>query len=210
MIKLYYTPGSPYARIVRIVLIEKGLQDRVECSVAQTRTPDSPYYAINPSGRVPYLVCGDGRAFEDSALICDWLDLLDAAPRFSLQDDSGWEVRRLEALARSMLDGLAVWVRENSRPAGERSPALIAHESGRARRLADVWEREIARPQMGGDLNLAQIVLACTLGFAARLPQYDWRTGHPALCAWFDAFAARPSFVATQAPAPAPASPGRT
>jgi glutathione S-transferase len=58
--KLYITPGSPYARIARIVVIEKQIEDLVEIIVAQTRTKDSPYYAINPSGRVPYLVRDDG------------------------------------------------------------------------------------------------------------------------------------------------------
>jgi glutathione S-transferase len=51
--KLYITLGSPYARMARIVVLEKGLQDRVEVIVAKTRAADSPYYAINPSGRVP-------------------------------------------------------------------------------------------------------------------------------------------------------------
>ncbi|MEN9784490.1 MAG: hypothetical protein RJA24_1833, partial [Pseudomonadota bacterium] len=35
--KLYITPGSPYARIVRIVILEKKLQDRVEIINAKTR-----------------------------------------------------------------------------------------------------------------------------------------------------------------------------
>ena len=46
--KLYITPGSPYARMARIVVLEKGLQGRVEVIVAKTRTADSPYYDINP------------------------------------------------------------------------------------------------------------------------------------------------------------------
>ena len=54
--KLYVTYASPYARLPRIIVIEKGLQERVEIVVAKTRTPGSPYYQINPSGRVPYLV----------------------------------------------------------------------------------------------------------------------------------------------------------
>lgn len=33
--KLYITPGSPYARMARIVVLEKGLQDRVETIVAK-------------------------------------------------------------------------------------------------------------------------------------------------------------------------------
>jgi len=53
--KLYITDTSPYARIARIVVFEKGLEAQVEMIPAQTRTPGSSYYAINPSGRVPYL-----------------------------------------------------------------------------------------------------------------------------------------------------------
>ena len=48
--KLYITPGSPYARMARIVVLEKGLENRVEIITAQTRVADSPYYLINPSG----------------------------------------------------------------------------------------------------------------------------------------------------------------
>ena len=40
--KLYITPGSPYARIARIVVFEKQLENRGEIVVAQTRTFDSP------------------------------------------------------------------------------------------------------------------------------------------------------------------------
>src|SRR6266850_6374592 len=67
LVKLYITPGSPYARMARIVVIEKGLSNRVEIIVAQTRRADSPYYRINPSGRVPYLVRDDGVGLEESA-----------------------------------------------------------------------------------------------------------------------------------------------
>lgn len=203
--KLYYTPGSPYARIARIVVLEKGLQDRVEQVLATTRVADSPYYAINPSGRVPCLVCGDGRAYEDSALICDLLDRLDGRPAFAPEGEAGWEVRRLEAQARAMLDGLAVWARETGRPQDERSPGVIAHECARAARMADRWEGEVAHPAMQGALNMAQITLACTLGFAPRVPGFDWRAGHGQLSAWFDRIAVRPSFEATRPPVTAPA-----
>src|SRR5262245_50366886 len=102
--KLYITPGSPYARMARIVVIEKRLQDRVEIVVAQTRRADSPYYAVNPSGRVPYLVRDDGVGLEESSVICAWLDHLDGKPVFDLPAGAAaWEARRLEALARSML-----------------------------------------------------------------------------------------------------------
>ncbi|MBI2390070.1 MAG: glutathione S-transferase N-terminal domain-containing protein [Deltaproteobacteria bacterium] len=86
--KLYITPGSPYARMTRVMVHEKGLGDRVEVVTARTRTEQSPYYEINPSGRVPYLVRDDGVGLEDSALICAYLDHLDGAPTFDVPPDA--------------------------------------------------------------------------------------------------------------------------
>jgi glutathione S-transferase len=82
MAKLYVTYGSPYARRARIIVIEKVLEGRVEIIKAKTRTPGSPYYQINPSGRVPYLVDDAGAGMEDSQIICAYLDGLDGKPRF--------------------------------------------------------------------------------------------------------------------------------
>jgi glutathione S-transferase len=200
--KLYITPGSPYARMTRVVVHEKGLGDRVEIVTASTRTAQSPYYEINPSGRVPYLVREDGVGLEDSALICAYLDHLDGVPTFDLPPDVDhpWEARRLEAVARSTLDGFSVWARELARAENERSPALIRHERDRAARLLHVWEREIAHPLMRNGLHLVHLALACALGLEARIPELRWGGEHPRLRAWFDEIAARPSFVATAPP----------
>jgi glutathione S-transferase len=203
MIKLYITPGSPYARMARIVVLEKGLEKRVEIIRAQTRVADSPYYRINPSGRVPYLVREDGVGLEESALICAYLDHLDGSPAFDVPaGEQGLEARRLEAMARSMMDGLAVWGRETARPQSERSTSVIEHESDRARRMADLWEAQIEHPLMHGTLNMAQITLACGLGMEIRNPHLHWRPKHPKLCDWYEPIAARPSFVASAPPRP--------
>lgn len=183
--------------MVRMLILEKGLQDRVEVIFAKTRTAGSPYYEINPSGRVPYLVRDDGVGMEESALISDYLDRLDGKPAFLPVGDI-WEYRRVEALARSFLDGLAVWLRELYRPENERSPTLIRHEIARSERLLDLWERkEIDHPLLRGPLNMIQLTLACSLGLEVRNPDFRWRDGRPKLTAWFERIAARPSWAAT-------------
>src|SRR5262245_15517722 len=104
--KLFVTYTSPYARLARIVVVAKGLEGRVEILEAKTRTTGSPYYQINPSGRVPYLVDDAGIGMEDSQLICAYLDGVDGKPRFHHPlRESDWAYRRLEANARSMCEG---------------------------------------------------------------------------------------------------------
>jgi glutathione S-transferase len=204
--KLHITPGSPYARMARIVVLEKGLADKVEVVLAKTRTPDSPYYRINPSGRVPFLELDDGKGFEDSPLICLYLDQLDGKPSLHPENGrAGLEMRRLEAMARSMLDGLSVWGREIIYRTEEmRSKMILDHEAARAMRMADAFETEMANPVLSGPLNIAQITLGCAVNGpgAPKLCGQDWRATHPKLAAWAEKIAARPSFAATVPPPP--------
>lgn len=195
--KLYVTMTSPYARLARIVVHEKALADRVEIIAAKTRTPGSPYYAINPSGRVPYLVTDDGTGLEDSQVICAYLDGLEACPRFHPASDPDWSHRRLEAAGRSMLDGIAVWAREKSRPETERSPTTLAHEAARAPRIADFFEGQVAHPLMQGPLNMAQLVLAVAVDTARLRGMGDLTQGRPKLALWSARMSELPSMRAT-------------
>lgn len=196
--KLYITPTSPYGRIARIVAHMKGLASHVVIVEARTRQAGSPYYGVVPSGRVPYLERDDGPGLEDSALISRYLDASDGKPVLHpAPDTANWDYGRLEATARSMLDGLAVYVREVRRPKGEQSLTIIAHEADRARRMATQWNSLIAHPLMQGPLNMAQIVLWVALDLAARRGIHDWRGDNPALMAWYDGLGRHPSFSAT-------------
>ena len=167
--------------------------------MAVTRKPDSPYYKINPSGRVPYLARDDGAAIEGSQPVCYFLDHLDGAPVFDTPPgEAGLEHRRLEEIARSLTDGVSVWVRELGRAPEDRSEAIIEHERQRMNRLADFWDNEIDHQVMRGSLNMPQLTLACGLLLEQWYPGLTWREGRPRLAAWADVYAARPSFVETR------------
>lgn len=199
--KLYITPHSPFSRMARMMVMESGLEDKVEQFVAQTRVVGSPYYEINPSGRVPYLIRDDGIGLEESELICAYLDQV-AGTRIATAPvgDTGWEYRRLNALARSLTDAISVWLREILRPESDRSATIIEHEKERCRRLTDLWENEIDCPLMQGTINLPQLTLASGLGLEAWVPDFKWRTERPKLTSWMNRVANRPSMIATQRP----------
>ena len=196
--ELFVTKNSPYARIVRVVTYELNIEDSITVSHAKTRKADSPYYTINPSGRVPYLVSDDGIGIEGTDTICEYLC---AASKNSLwsypNGDDGWTLRRLHSLAHSSLEGLSVWLRETHRPKNEQSSTIIEHERARAFRLLGEWERSITDPLMSGELNRAQITLFCALGIEKFLPEFEWRGAHPALHAYMNRQANRSSFFNT-------------
>jgi glutathione S-transferase len=206
--KLYVTYGSPYARLARIIVIEKSLEELVEIIEAKTRTPCSPYYQINPSGRVPYLVDDAGVGMEDSQLICAYLDGLDGKPRFHNRSHTpDWASLQLEFAARSMCDGIAVWAREMARPANERSPTTLAHESARAQRMADFFEDRVTDPLMMGIIlhGAPDPCRRCRDGAQA----WPWRPHQrPSAAGELDAFHLRSSFDAKDGPAVDPVAVG--
>ena len=198
---LYVTYTSPYARLARIVVMEKALEDRVEILEAKTRAASSPYYQINPSGRVPYLVDDAGVGMEDSQLICAYLDSLDGKPRFhDPLREPNWAYLRLEFMARSMCDGISVWTREMSRPANERSPTVLAHEAARSRRMADVFEDRVADPLMQGAPRMTHLILAVALDRARRCGLSGLTDGRPKLASWMRSMSDLPSMQRTSPP----------
>jgi glutathione S-transferase len=181
-----------------MVILEKGLGPSVEVVAAQTRTAGSPYYRVNPSGRVPYLEIPGKPGLEDSQLIVAYLDHISGPPSLMRPwADDDWLYGRLEATARSFTDGLSVWVRELRRPEGERSPGIIAHERQRAERLADQWEQDVSHPLMTGSINLAQLYLLAGLDQAAHWGIADHAASRPALAAWLTRMHKLPSAQAT-------------
>jgi glutathione S-transferase len=140
----------------------------------------------------------DGTGIEDSQLIILYLDNLDGKPRLTPPLSAlDWAYGRLETYARSMLDGISVYLREMRRPESERSPTILAHEQARAARLADFWEREIVHPLMQGPLNVAQLLLIAALDTGHRCQIAELEQGRPKLSVWARRLREHPAVKAT-------------
>lgn len=194
--KLYITDPSPYARKCRIVLRERGLSDRCEELRVDPYASDPSLVAANPVAQVPSLVADDGSVFNDSPLICAWLDSQGVTgPRLIPHGDAEWRVRRLEALADAGLEMGVKWVLEKRRPESERSASWIVRWQEGLGRVLDQLEAQDLRTE---PLDLGVIttgVLLTWLGF--RHPEYDWKSGRPRLEALNAALELRSSFVET-------------
>ena len=193
--RLYYTPASPFARKCRIVIREKKLEGMVEEIVADPYADDPLLLEANPIAQVPALVTDDGLTLPDSPLICGWLDAYSGRPRLLPEGDAYWRVRRRETLADGMLEMAVKIVLERRRPEHERSQTWIDRWAAGIRRGLDVAERGTLAPD---PLDLGAIALGVVGPYLSfRLPDVDWRTGHPKFVALCEALAKRPSFEAT-------------
>lgn len=181
--KLYATPTSPYARIPRIAVHAKSLEDKVEFVWTKTRIPNDPMFEFNPSGRIPFLALDDGTGLEDVPLIIDYLDTL-GGPKINKAES--WAERGIQATAEAMLDGLCNWLREDMRPHDAQYQTLIEHESTRAKRLLDYFEGLCEEAPVSGPLNLTQLYLLSSLMIERRVEAFAWRKDYPKLVDWYD------------------------
>ena len=81
--KLYDREGTPNAARIRIVLAQKGLEDRVELVSVDLITAEQKqpaFLAMNPIGKTPLLVLDDGFVLSESTAITEYLDNLDGNP----------------------------------------------------------------------------------------------------------------------------------
>ncbi|MEM6958286.1 MAG: glutathione S-transferase N-terminal domain-containing protein [Myxococcota bacterium] len=194
MMQLHYTPTSPYARKVRVVIREKGLGDRVEEVVSSPLSDEGvPGHPLN---KVPALRTEHGDWLFDSPLLCAYLDALDGKPSLSVHSTSSVSRWLAESLADGVLDRAVPHVLESRRPEREQSSYW------QTRRLAAIARalQEMARVlnDAPSAFDIASISFVCTLAYVDfRLPQLAWKAAHPAMADWLAEQVERPSFAAT-------------
>jgi len=198
--KLFGTSGSPYARKVRIVLAEKSIAH--DYIVARASTPDSPVPAYNPLAKIPTLVRDDGRALYDSPVIVEYLDAFGSGPALIPDGfDARIEVKRWEALGDGITEATVNINHEYREPKDkQRSAEWFTKQQLKIDRGLTVMEQDLGRNDycVFSRFTLADIAAGYALGYLDyALPDYEWRSQHPALARLAARLEARPSFSST-------------
>lgn len=196
--QLRFSPTSPYARKVRVFLIETGLDKSV------TMVPTNPWSAEtdlgrdNPLGRVPVLIDDEGHRIFDSPVICEYLDGMHGGARlFPAEGKARLMALMRQALGDGILDAaIAHRIEIGMRPEAARWQWWIDRQKvAVARGLAQAESEAAALTDFA---TVGDIAIACALGYLDfRFAADDWRTRHPHLARWFERQQKRPSMVAT-------------
>ncbi|PCH81337.1 MAG: glutathione S-transferase [Hyphomicrobiales bacterium] len=195
--KLYYAPTSPYARKVRIVILERHLADKIELILTNPFDSDLSLVSANPLSKVPALVCFDGEVIYDSPVICAYLDHLGRDPEMvPTHGAERWHVLTREALTDGIMDAAFSITIEKRRPKVEQSSNWI----GRWRESIDRGLAMVSTDleKFGEKLTIAHIGLGCALGYLdLRHPDIEWRKTHSNIGIWYSEFSQRPSMMKT-------------
>lgn len=198
MMKLHWSPRSPFVRKVMIFAHETGLADQLDCvrTVVAMTAPNPALRQDNPLFKIPTLVLDDGSSLYDSGVICAYLDTLHAGAR--LIPASGPErftALRRQALGDGFLDFLLLWRHERERAQPSRELlAGFATKFGAVLERLDSERAGLAETQLG----IGHIAIFCALSYLDfRFRDLDWRPAHPELATWLAAFEQRPSAQAT-------------
>jgi glutathione S-transferase len=199
MMKLHWSPKSPYVRKVMVVAHELDCLQHIELvrTVAAMMRPNEALMRDNPLSKIPALVLEDGSALFDSIVICEYLDARFGGSLFPCEDDRRWRSLRWNALGDGVLDALILWRNERERPVARQSPELLAafeHKLQACLRLLETESSLLAR----SPFCVGQVSLACALGYLDfRFGNLHWRALAPALAVWAAEIGHRPSLAAS-------------
>jgi len=187
--KLYANPTSPFVRIVRMALIEKGLNETVDTTFVDAWADDPAFLDANPAGRVPTLVTDDGARLTEALLILAHLDAVGTTPAVLA---GGPAALSAAGVAIGVFDAaVAVIIGRKSAP--DFDTGLVGQK--RFRTMQEGLRRlDAAFPASGGSFGLPAIAAITALDYLVfRFPDQDWRGLCPTVAAFRDAQADRPS-----------------
>lgn len=194
--KLLGSHTSPYARKVRLVLLEKNIPH--EFINDPPREPGSLSARVNPLARIPALILDDETCVFDSPVIAEYADTLNDNAIMIPRDDARarMRVRRWEALADGMVDSAVVVRTERIRPQEKQEESNIQRNNDAISHALEFAASQLGDNEWceGATITLADLALVSALMYLdLRQPERDWRSQHPNLAQWFARMSERQS-----------------
>ena len=198
--KLYWSPRSPFVRKVMVCAHELGIADGIEkvYALVSVNQVNAEVLHVNPIGRIPALLTGDGTVLYDSNVICEYFDTEHGSSRlFPNERPQRWDALRRLALGDGMLETGVMWRGERTKPAPQQSSHFLLACDQKMQSALEAVESDAFTLRQNG-FDIGEIAIGCALGYLDfRFVELDWRARCPRAAKWFEAFNARPSMQDT-------------
>ena len=204
--QLFGNTTSPFVRIARIAMIEKGLE--VALTVVDPWADDARLREANAATRVPSLVLDNGTALTESLLIVQWLEATRPAPQWpsllgsdpqriaGVLSRAGIAIGAIEAAVHTLITRkVTAPVLFDDTPVGLRRRRTMVEGMQRLEAQA----ADLAGPHLAAQAPTLDTVCAVVLFDYQQLRYGDqpWLPATPALQRLAEAMRERPSFAQT-------------
>lgn len=201
--KLYVSPRAPNPRRVQMFIAEKAITglEFVNIDLNAQEHKQAAYLAKSPLARVPALEFDDGRVLTETRAICTWLEGVHPEPNLMGRDADERAFiemadRRMEWYLMLPLANAIRHTHPGLAPLEQpQFPEFGQSQQAKAMETAVWLDAELQRqPWVAGErFTIADITAFCTVEFGKLLRFKPADAGLPALQAWRDRVAARPS-----------------
>ena len=193
---LYLNQASPYARLIRVLLVETGLDAETELIfVDPWQAPDELLMA-SPASKVPALTLKDGTRLVESACISDYLIHQSSRSALSPMSHPDAETRlQILGLGRAAMDcSFGSVIQQRFVPGS----LLIERWLATLPRIAGALE-ELYAGRISTDADLADLTVAVAFeNIHFRLPEIQWRSQAPHLAERVGSLGRRASLETTR------------
>lgn len=198
--KIYGDLLSPFVRMTIVTAHEVGLAEKLQHVVEAVKPTEvnATLARLSPIAKVPVLETDHGHGIYDSRVIIEYL--IHTAGNANLiphEPAKRFRVLTLQALGQGLADTAVAYRYETAaRPQGLQWEDWMARTEARLHACFD--ELESNWMDLLQEVNAGSIAAAVTLAYIDfRLPQINWRNGHPKLGHWHDHFSGRDSMKKT-------------
>jgi len=197
---LYCTLNSPFARKIRVLILELEMNHQVNIIETDPRDMSGPVVSLNPLAKVPVLDAGEAGWIIDSPVISEYLATKSTTKLSTNPADL--RDRCMVALADGIVDaGYAARV-EKLRPDNLQWQEWINVQFDKINRSLDMLQ---VNPELLPEpKSLGGIALACGIEWIQfRHTEGLWLENRPQLSEWLVDFSSRPSMISTKPVLPA-------
>ncbi|ADZ89711.1 Glutathione S-transferase domain [Marinomonas mediterranea MMB-1] len=197
--KLFSNKTSPYARMVRILILEKEMTEKVDLVWCDPWSDDENFLKINPLGRIPSLVLESGLAINESIIIANYLDSIDEKTPSLIPNKYKENVFYLMGLGQGIMDAAFSIVISKKYLGRELDNSILnLRRFNGIRRSLGQLEENIEKYSHEESITLGDISIAVSLSYILfRIPEMKINDNYPKLSKWCERISSRSSFEST-------------
>ena len=199
MLKLLSATPSPFARKVRVVLLEKNIP--FELKTINPWNMNADIERFNPLGKIPVLITANNETIYDSKFIIEWIEHNYPDPAvFPTDAKTKFKAQQIQVIADGICEAVILLFFENVRPDPQQSKPWSERQIKKISNGLQALEQQISNDEFCVDntFGIADISVVSAVDYLSlRLKTYEWRNKFTRISKFVARQSARQSFIET-------------